>query len=125
MSFIKVIFILLNLCLCQVMTNKFDQCLNGSEYCDRNKTNDNNFFQELELVFDDGHEISNQEIDKILFLGPKILNYEKPFELSGIKGLSSDCERDYKYFLNSLKKFEFWALKSELNFVNMKTNNYD
>lgn len=113
MDLIKVIFILLNFYLCHVTTNKIDQCFNKSEFCDGNKTG--NFLEELELVFDDDQRLSNQEIESINFLGPKVLNYEKPFELSGIEGLSSDCERDYKYFLDSLKKFEFWALKSELN----------
>ena len=115
MDLIKVIYILLNVYFCHVIGSQFDQCFNNSEYCEQNKTNYSNFFEEIEFVIDDDHKISNQEIDLINLLGPKILSYEKPFELSSIEGLSSDCERDYKYFLDSLKKFEFWALKSELN----------
>lgn len=114
MDLIKVIYILLNVYLCHVTSSEVDQCFNNSEYCEGNKTNYSNFFEEIELVFEDDHKISNHEMDFINILGPKILSYEEPFELSTMEGLSSDCERDYKYFLDSLKKFEFWALKSEL-----------
>ena len=91
----------MNVYFWQVDSSNIDQCFNNSENC---KHNERNFsiFTDLE-----DYKLNNHEINLNSLLGPKILSYEKPFELSSIEGLSSECERDYKIFLDSLEKLEF------------------
>ncbi|KAL7028529.1 hypothetical protein ACKWTF_005882 [Chironomus riparius] len=54
--------------------------------------------------------IDNAEADYIKLLGPKILQYQKPFLLKS-DAVSSRCRQDSLKFLSSLKKFDLWALK--------------
>ncbi|XP_070502430.1 nose resistant to fluoxetine protein 6-like [Chironomus tepperi] len=54
--------------------------------------------------------IDNAEADYIKLLGPKILQYQKPFALNS-DAVSSRCRQDSLKFLSSLKKFDLWALK--------------
>lgn len=36
-----------------------------------------------------------------------------PFDLSRIKGISEECQRQSKIYVEDLKDFQMWALKSE------------
>lgn len=43
-------------------------------------------------------------------IGEKIIQIEPPFDLSPVRGVSKECRADSKYFVDSLKKLDFWAL---------------
>lgn len=58
-------------------------------------------------------------LDYIKLLGPKVFQYQKPFALKG-DAVSSRCRQDSLKFLSSLKKFDLWALKSEIHIQIMK-----
>ena len=46
-------------------------------------------------------------------LSAKYLALYRPFSLTEIPTISSECRKQADVFIKSLKKFEFWALKSE------------
>lgn len=56
------------------------------------------------------------DLDYITNLSPKVLDMQPPFDLSG-HGVSENCRRSSEEFVNSLKNFELWALKSK--FINI------
>lgn len=43
----------------------------------------------------------------------KYLKLHHPFDLSRVPGISGECQRDAQQLVDSLKRFELWALKSE------------
>lgn len=40
------------------------------------------------------------------------MGIEKPFDMSLTPEVSQNCQQESKEFINSLKNFELWALKS-------------
>ncbi|CRK86898.1 CLUMA_CG000720, isoform A [Clunio marinus] len=54
---------------------------------------------------------SDIDKDSIEMLSSRLFQYKKPFDLTKISGISESCRRDFTHYLDSLQKFEFWALK--------------
>ena len=58
-------------------------------------------------------DISDLEQNFIDTLSDKFMNFKLEIDLSKIAKDSSQCYKDSVKYLTALKKFEFWALKSE------------
>lgn len=58
-------------------------------------------------------QLSDIEKNFIDILSEKFMNSKLEIDLSKIAKDSSQCYKDSVKYLNALKKFEFWALKSE------------
>lgn len=55
-------------------------------------------------------------LEYIKNLGQHVATIERPFDLSTTVGISKQCQKDSRQFIETLKKLELWALKSK-NFV--------
>lgn len=62
------------------------------------------------------HELFNEIsfIEFIKVLSSRMFEYKKPLDFTSVPGVSSECKQDFAIYLNALKAFEFWALKSKL-----------
>lgn len=48
-------------------------------------------------------------------LSERMMKIQPPFDLSHVNGVTKLCQLDSRKFLDALRNFELWALKSEFN----------
>lgn len=62
-------------------------------------------------------------LEYIKNLGQHVSTIERPFDLSNTVGISKQCQKDSRQFMETLKKLELWALKSK-NSTNSTNKQY-